>query len=172
MSHGGGFSPQRVHPAVPAVGEHKINCFNNSFINKLKALDTIGNYSKQLLAQKHTVGQYTTLWKMAPSKVCSFWEKGNFSIQNIWIEFETSAEVLNSKHLCDEGVFSSIILSQLKRPVEFKMSQVFYFMHMLRYTPKVSSTFKVNGQSIHSWIECTDQRLICCSHKSTLYSLT
>ena len=32
--------------------------------------------------------------------------------------------------MCDKGVFSSIILSQLRRPIEFKFWQVCYFMHV------------------------------------------
>ena len=33
-----------------------------------------------------------------------------------------------------QDVFSSIIISQLLRPIEFKFSQVCYFVHMLRHT--------------------------------------
>ena len=36
--------------------------------------------------------------------------------------------------LCDKGVFFFHIISQLRRPIEFKFSQVCYCMHMLRYT--------------------------------------
>ena len=35
---------------------------------------------------------------------------------------------------CDKVFFSSIIISQLRRPIKFKFSQGSYFMHMLRYT--------------------------------------
>ena len=35
---------------------------------------------------------------------------------------------------CDMLFFSSIIISQLQRPIELKISQVCYFMHLLRYT--------------------------------------
>ena len=37
-------------------------------------------------------------------------------------------------NLCNKGVFSFIVLLQLRWPVEFKFSQVCYFMHILRYT--------------------------------------
>ena len=65
-------------------------------------------------------------------------EKEVISHSNIWIEFETSAEVSNSSILKEHttcvtlGVFSSIILSQLRRPIEFKLTHVYYFMHLLR----------------------------------------
>ena len=57
------------------------------------------------------------------------------------LDFETSyldLEVLKSsiwKHttLCDKGVFSFIIMSQLRQPIDLKFSQVCYFIHMLRY---------------------------------------
>ena len=39
-----------------------------------------------------------------------------------------------STHLGGKGVFSSIIISQLRRPIEFKFSQICYFVHLLRYT--------------------------------------
>ena len=35
---------------------------------------------------------------------------------------------------CDTEVFTFIIISQLWPPIELKFSQVYYFMHMLRYT--------------------------------------
>ena len=55
----------------------------------------------------------------------SFWSIVVFEKEVIFDEydFETS-----------ELVFSSIIISQLRRPIEFKFSQVCYFVHMLRYT--------------------------------------
>ena len=71
------------------------------------------------------------------SKHCEeyFFKKEVISHENIWIEFDTSAEVSNSRHmkannLWDNGVFSSIILSQRRRPkIELKFLQVCYFMH-------------------------------------------
>ena len=36
---------------------------------------------------------------------------------------------------CDKGVFSFITISQLRRPIELKFSQVVYFMHNVEIIP-------------------------------------
>ena len=41
---------------------------------------------------------------------------------------------LEHTNLCNKGVFSFIIISQLWRPIKLKFSQVWYLVHMLRYT--------------------------------------
>ena len=61
-------------------------------------------------------------------------------------------------HICDKGVFYFIIISQLWRPIEFKFSQVCYFVHMLRcettglwQLPIVSSVFKQGFSRLQTW---------------------
>ena len=76
-----------------------------------------------------------SLWRM----YCNFLERSNFSLKYLnWVQ--DLSWVLEFKHLkahnfCNTGVFSSIIISQLIRPIEFKFSQVCYFMHMLNFVP-------------------------------------
>ena len=70
------------------------------------------------------------------SDVFSFREGSNFTTK---LDFETSEldfEVSKSKHTtsCDKGVFSLIVISQLRPSIELKFSQVCYFVPVLRYT--------------------------------------
>ena len=73
-------------------------------------------------------------------------------------ELVTTARASIWKHTtsCDKGVFSVVLISQLQWPIELKLSQVCYFMHMLGYKrmytrweyglwqlSKVSSAFEV-----------------------------
>ena len=46
---------------------------------------------------------------------------------------------------CDKGVFSVIIISQLRRPIEFQFSQVCYFMQKLRYTKWEDWSLTINN---------------------------
>ena len=58
-----------------------------------------------------------------------------FDFETSDLEFEVSkSSIWKNTTWCDKGVFSFIIISQLRRPIELKFSQVCYFMHMLRYT--------------------------------------
>ena len=58
-----------------------------------------------------------------------------FDFETSDLEFEVSKwSIWKHTTLCDKGVFSSIILSQLWRAIELKFSQVCYFVQMLRYT--------------------------------------
>ena len=58
-----------------------------------------------------------------------------FDFETSDLEFEVSkSSIWKHTTSCDKGVFSFIIISQLRRPIELKFSQVCYFMHMLRYT--------------------------------------
>ena len=51
------------------------------------------------------------------------------------LEFEVSkSSIWTHTTPCDKGVFSFIIISQLRRSIELKFSQVCYLMHMLKYT--------------------------------------
>ena len=66
-------------------------------------------------------------------------EKGvifhEFHFETSSLEFEVSkSNIWKHRTLCDKGVFSFIIISQLRRPIELKISQVCYYMHMLRYS--------------------------------------
>ena len=96
----------------------------------------------------------------------SLWSNVVFEKEGIFhvFDFETSElgfEVSKSsswKHTtsCDKGIFSSIIISQLQRPIEFKFSQVCYLVHWdtpsdktgLWHLPKVSSVFKLSIVSV------------------------
>ena len=74
----------------------------------------------------------------------SLWSDVFFKKEVIFHEFDFKTSELDfvvSKSsmwkpttLCDEGVFSFIIISQLRWPVKLKFLQVWYFMNMLRYT--------------------------------------
>ena len=83
---------------------------------------------------------YKTLWETAPSEVLSFWERINFPLKYLnWFWdpiWGLEIKHLKAHNLCDKGVFfSSIILSELQRPIELKCSQVCYYLcTMLRYT--------------------------------------
>ena len=58
-----------------------------------------------------------------------------FDFETSDLEFEVSkSSIWKHTTSCDKGVFSFIIISQLRQPIELKFSQVCYFMHMLRYT--------------------------------------
>ena len=58
-----------------------------------------------------------------------------FDFETSDLEFEVSkSSIWKHQTSCDKGVSSFIIISQLRRPIELKFSQVCYFMHMLRYT--------------------------------------
>ena len=65
---------------------------------------------------------------------------------DIWIDFETSAEVSNSnvcKHTtsCDKGAFLYIILSQLRRPILSLSFQRFVILCICWDTPTVKTVF-------------------------------
>ena len=82
-----------------------------------------------------------TLWETAPSEVTYnlVSEKEvifhEFGIETSDLEFPVlKSSIWKHTTSCDKGVFSFIIISQLRRPIELKFSQVCYFMHMLRYT--------------------------------------
>ena len=90
------------------------------------------------------------------SNVVSFCDRSNFSMKylNRFRDHSWGLEYkhLKARNLCDEGGFSSIILSQHRRPIEFKFSQVCYFMHTPSETtgrwqlPKVTSaSFKFSS---------------------------
>ena len=68
---------------------------------------------------------------------------------------ETSAGFLNSniwKHTtCGQGCFSSIVPSQLRRPTEFKFSQVCYFMHV-----EIHQVRRSNVSSAGLWRNITE----------------
>ena len=76
----------------------------------------------------------------------SLWSEVVFEKEAIFHEFEFDFETSSLKFKvskssiwkhtssCDKGVFSFIIISQIRRPIELKFSQVCYFLHMLRYT--------------------------------------
>ena len=80
--------------------------------------------------------------KKLPLKYAVFEKEIILATKIFEFDFETSEldfEVPKSsirKHatLCDKDVLSSIIISQLQRPNDFKFSQVCYFMQMLKYT--------------------------------------
>ena len=59
-----------------------------------------------------------------------------FDFETSNLEFEVSkSSIWKHTTSCDKGVFSFIIVSQLRRPIELNISQVGYFMYiMLRYT--------------------------------------
>ena len=52
------------------------------------------------------------------------------------LDFEVSkSSIWKRKTLCDKGIFSYIMFSQFRWPIQLKFSQVCYFMHyILRYT--------------------------------------
>ena len=53
-----------------------------------------------------------------------------FDIETSDLEFEVSkSSEWKQTTLFDKGVFSFIIISQLRRPIELKFSRVCYFMH-------------------------------------------
>ena len=99
----------------------------------LKAVDTIDKYSKIIIS-------------IEPYLVVSNGER--LIVQNIvrngslWIWFwdlRFRIRGLEGKHLKAhnfvwQGVFSYIIISQLRWPIELNFSQVCYFMHILGYT--------------------------------------
>ena len=58
-----------------------------------------------------------------------------FDFETSDLEFEVSkSSIWEHTTSCDNGVFSFIIISQLRRPIELKFSQVCYVMPLLRYT--------------------------------------
>ena len=78
---------------------------------------------------------------MAPSELVEFffykeviYHKFDYEIAKL--DFEVSkSSIWKHTASCDNGVFSFIIISQLRQPMELKFSQVCYFMYiMLRYT--------------------------------------
>ena len=77
--------------------------------------------------------------KRLPLKWRTFRERSNFPriwFRDLRIDFEVpKSSIWKHTTSCDMNVFSFIIISQLRRPIEFKLSQVCYFMHtcMLRY---------------------------------------
>ena len=95
--------------------------------------------------------KYKTLWETAPSEITSFLRKKIFLTEQFEVDFETSEfdfEVSKPsiwKHTtsCDKGVFSSIIILQLRQPIEFKFSQFCYFM--LGYTMSEDWSFTITN---------------------------
>ena len=81
---------------------------------------------------------YKTLWETAPSIDIVFEKEvifHEFDFETSSLELEVSkSNIWTHTDSCDKGVFYFIIISQLRRPIELKFSQVCYFMHMLRYT--------------------------------------
>ena len=59
-----------------------------------------------------------------------------FDLETSELDFGVSkSRIWKHTTLCGKGVFSFIInISQLRRPIELKFTQVCYFMHILRYT--------------------------------------
>ena len=58
-----------------------------------------------------------------------------FDFETSDLEFEVSkSSIWKHTTKCNKGVFSFIIISQLRQPIKLKLSQVCHFMHMLRYT--------------------------------------
>ena len=101
----------------------------------LKVVDTIGNY---LVTSNGRGWRVTNYEKRLPLKWRSFRERG---FPRIWCrDLRIGFWGLEIKHLkahtfVRQGcVFCFIIISQLRRPIELKFSQVCLFMHMLRYT--------------------------------------
>ena len=104
---------------------------------------------------------YKTLWETAPSEVLSFWERINFPLKYLnWFWdpiWGLEIKHLKAHNLCDKGVFSSIIISQLWQPIEFKLSQVCYFFCIgwdtpsektgLWQLPKMPSALRVIDQT-------------------------
>ena len=74
----------------------------------------------------------------------SLWNNVDIEEEAIFHEFDFKTSELDFeapkssiwKHTtsCGKGVFSFIIILQLRRPIELKFLQVCYFMHILRYT--------------------------------------
>ena len=77
-----------------------------------------------------------TFWETAPWR--SFRERSNFPRTFRDLRFRTwvsTSSIWKHTTSSDKMLFSFIIISQLRRPIELKFSQVYYFMHKLRYTP-------------------------------------
>ena len=74
-----------------------------------------------------------SLWSNVVLVVKVFFHE--FDFETSTLEFEVSkSSIWKHTTLCDKGVFSFIIISRLRWPIELNFSQVFYFVHMLRYT--------------------------------------
>ena len=82
------------------------------------------------------------------------WSNGVFEKKKAnFHEFDFEVlESMKAHNFVWQGCFSFIFISQLRRPIEFIFSQVYYVMHMLRYTkwktglrrlPVVSSVLKI-----------------------------
>ena len=77
-----------------------------------------------------------------------------FDFETSDLEFEVSkSSIWKHTTSSDKGFYSYIIISQLQRPIEFKFSQVCYFMHMLRYT-KWEDLFLTITNSVHCLSIC------------------
>ena len=75
---------------------------------------------------------YKTLWETAPSEVTYFSKKKvifhEFDFETSDSEFEVSKwSIWKHTTMCDNSVFSSIIISQLRPPIELKFPHVFIF---------------------------------------------
>ena len=72
------------------------------------------------------------MWETAPSEVTYIWERSNFSLKYLnWfrdLNWGSKSSICNHTTFKRKGDFSSIILLQLRRPVELKFLQVCYFM--------------------------------------------
>ena len=91
-----------------------------------------------------------SLWSRVVFKKEVIFHRFDFKTSNN-LDFEVSkSSIWKHTTSCDKGVFSFIIISQLRRPIELKLSQVCYFMHTCwdtptvkaRQLPTVSSVFK------------------------------
>ena len=105
---------------------------------------------------------------MAPSEVTQFLRKtfNEFDFETSDLEIEVlKSSVWKHTTLCDKGVFSFIIISQLRRRIKLKFSQVCYFMCLLRNTGEkwedaglwqlsiVSTVFNMDGSTISTSIK-------------------
>ena len=65
------------------------------------------------------------------------WERSNFPLKylNLILRPKTlKSSIWKHTTMCAKDVFSSINISNLRRPIEFKFLQVCYFVYTLRYT--------------------------------------
>ena len=103
-----------------------------------KALDTIGNYSNMIVSiETYLILNINGELIVRNSSLCNNVIFHEFDFETSELDFEIKHLMKAHNLVCDKGVFSFIIISQLQRPIKLKCSQVCYFMHiMLRYTKR------------------------------------
>ena len=107
-----------------------------------------------------------------PLKWRSWWERSNFSLNNIWMweklqtKPEDSLMHLKAHKLINNCGLLSFIVFAVRRPIEPKCSQICYFMHDTNWNkwsltiPNVSSALNLqpvctNNHS-NSWLDCVN----------------